>query len=253
MGRFKQLYKSKNIKYLVLHLGLIILFTSFIINAQGQAAHTLGNSPGKGVEFNPQPQGVISELPLSEPKTVGTSYIYETWHLGNIDLGERGMIRNKFIRYDLSNHFIEIKLDSVIKAVDGIYVKNFNLIDIDGISHRYVNCSEFVYDNTRLLGFFEIIDEGEYSLFLRTEAILIESDYVMQLDMGSRDHKIVKEEEFFIAHDTRVIKVPRSRNNLEVLYPEVEGLKTFLKSEKVNTKKEKDLKKLVDFLNHQET
>jgi len=253
MGRLGINNRSLFNQYFLYPLVCIWLLTSLGTNASGQAAHTLGNSPGKGVEFNPQPQGVISEVPLREPKTVGTSYLYETWHLGNLDLGDLGIIRNHFIRYDLSNHFIEIKLDSVIKAIDGIYVKNFNLIDIDGVLHRYINCGDFVYEDTRLLGFFEIIDEGDYSLFLRTEAILIESDYVMQLDMGNRDHKIVKEEEFFISRDKQVIKVPRSRHGLEALYPEVEGLKTFLKSERVNTKKEKDLRKLIDFLNHQET
>jgi hypothetical protein len=214
-----------------------------------QAAHTLGGSQSRGIEFNPQPQGVISEMPLTEPQTIGTSYLFDTWHLGNIDLGENGMIRNQFIRYDLANHYVEIKFDSIIKAVDGIFVNNFSLVDINGLLRNYVNCGQYVYEDTRLLGFFEIISEGEYSLFLRTESVFIESDYVMQVDMGKRDHKIVKEEEYYIANNKGVIKVPRSRSNILEIYSSTEGLREFLKKEKISTKNASDLRKLVDFLN----
>jgi hypothetical protein len=234
----------------ILFLIPMVIITLSLEDIYAQAAQTLGNQ-GKGIEFNPQPQGVISEMPLTEPKTIGTSYLFDTWHLGNIDLGENGMIRNQFIRYDLANQFIEIKFDSIIKAVDGIFVDNFSLVDIDGLLRNYVNCNQYVYEDTRLLGFFEIITDGEYSLFLKTESVFIESDYVMQLDMGTRDHKIIKNEEYYIANNNGVIKVPKSRSNILEIYSSTEGLKEFLKKEKISTKNASDLKKLVDFLNKQ--
>lgn len=234
-------------------LFLITIFTLVlsIEDIFAQAAHTMGGNQGSGIELNPQPQGVISEMPLTEPKTIGTSYLFDTWHLGNLSMGKSGMIRNQFIRYDLANHFIEIKFDSLIKAVDGIFVTDFSLVDVNGLLRNYINCNQYVYEDTRLLGFFEIIAEGEYSLFLRTESVFIESDYIMQLDMGTRDHKIIKEEEYFIANNKDVIKVPKSRNSILEIYPSVEGLKEFLKKEKISTKNVSDLKKLVDFLNKQ--
>jgi len=241
---FREFHK---ILFLITIVTMVLSFEEIF----AQAAHTLGGNNGSGIEFNPQPQGVISEMPLTEPKTIGTSYLFDTWHLGNINMGKSGKIRNQFIRYDLANHLIEIKFDSLIKAVDGIFVTDFNLVDIDGLLRNYVNCNQYVYEDTRLLGFFEIIAEGEYSLLLRTESIFIESDYIMQLDMGTRDNKIIKEEEYFIANNKNVIKVPKSRSNILEIYPSIEGLKEFLKKERISTKKVSDLKKLLDYLNKQ--
>ena len=241
---FRRLHK---ILFLITVVSMVLAWEDI----HAQAANTLGGNQSQGIEFNPQPQGVISEMPLTEPKIIGTSYLFDTWHLGNIDLGENGMIRNQFIRYDLANHYIEIKFDSTIKAVDGIFVDNFSVVDIDGLLRNYVNCGQYAYEDTRLLGFFEIIVEGEYSLFLKTESVFIESDYVMQLDMGARDHKIIKDEEYYIANNKGVIKVPKSRRNILEIYPSVEGLKEFLKKERISTKNVSDLKKLADFLNKQ--
>ena len=228
---------------------LIIFFTGLLIPYSGLPQATLGNVSGKGIDMNTHANGFVTEIPMASPKTVGSSLLYDQWLTSNLDFGSKGKASGLYIRYDVLNSIFDIRLKDKVKSIDGSLVERFSLVDTLGKTHFYVNCNQFKNEKSPFTGFFEILVEGKYQLFLKTEAVIIESTYVPALDLGEKNNKIDQKTAHYIAREKDALKVPSSKKALGQLFPEINGLVKYMKSAKINLRSEVDLKKLVTYMN----
>jgi hypothetical protein len=95
-------------------------------------------------------------------------------------------------------------------------VKSFVWIDsLTRKPHYFVNGKDFKSnDNTTLSGFFEVLEEGDFTLLSKTEVAVKKSNYNESLDMGDRDDRIIKKAKFYYLHNGKVNELPSSRKKL---------------------------------------
>jgi hypothetical protein len=240
--------------------GVIILFLSacFIpdrcqsqFTPGGSLPQTsLGGVSGKSIEMDIRDNGFVTEIPSASPKTTGSSLLFDQWLLSDLDFGPRGKASGIYIRYDILNSIFDIRLKDKIKSIDGSNVERFSLVDSVRRTHFYVNCSQFKNEKTPFIGFFEIMTEGKYQLFMKTDAVLVEGNYVQALDLGEKNNRISQNTAYYIARDKDVYKVLSSKKALVQVFPEINGLANYMKSAKINLRKSGDLKMLVTYMNN---
>ncbi|HLF34082.1 MAG TPA: hypothetical protein VI583_07590 [Cyclobacteriaceae bacterium] len=230
----------------IMTLSILILFSGF----KGFSQATLGDVRGKSIDMQTYAYGYVTEIPVITHNLVGSSYLFDEWRPSIIDFGKHGKAEGLYIRYDLMNYVFQIQLNDKVKTIDGYHVEKFSLRDSLGKTHVYVNCSQFKTDETHLVGFFEVLSEGKYQLLKRTEAVIIESNYVQALDLGEKDDKISKKSFFYISRNDEVSKVPSSKKSMQQTYPEITELGDFLKTNKIKLRKTADLIKVVQIMNN---
>jgi hypothetical protein len=239
--------------------GSLIIFLAIILNrsacfaqAPGGALPTtsLGGNAGQAIEMDIRDNGFVTQIPGASAKTKGSSLLYEQWLPANLDFGAKGKAEGLYIRYDILNLLIHIRLKDKIKSIDGSIVDRFSLTDSSGRIHNYINCNKFTSEKTPYIGFFEILTEGNYQLFLKTDAVIIEANYNAALDLGEKDNEISQKSAYYIARDKEVIKVTSSKKTLLKGFPEIKGLDKYIKSEKINLRQATDLIKVVAFMNN---
>ncbi len=224
---------------------IIYLFSNPVL-----AQEVLGGSYGKGIDFNTQNNGIITQIPAAPGRLEGNSYLYDHWLVSSLDFGEKGKAEGLYIRYDLLNAIFEIRLQNQVKLISSRYVHGFSVIDTTGIKHVYINCDTFKIAGERNPeGFFEILLQGKYSLLLYTQAIIIKSNYVTALDMGYRNDKISLQKSYLIAEDKTAYPVPGSKKKLMSLFSKVDGVGQYLKDRNIHLRKSSDLQQFVQFLN----
>ena len=243
-------YRFKNFGDIIYGTGMLMIFlTLFLIPFSGISQATLGGVAGKGIDMNIHDNGFITEIPMASPKTLGSALLFDQWLPSNLDFGSKGKAAGLYIRYDILNSIFDIRLKDKVKSIDGSLVERFSLVDTLGKTHFYVNCNQFKNEKSPFTGFFEILVEGKYQLFLKTEAVIIESTYVPALDLGEKNNKIDQKTAHYIAREKDALKVPSSKKALGQLFPEINGLVKYMKSAKINLRSEVDLKKLVTYMN----
>ena len=244
----KKSKKEPGHKILILILSVLQGFSlSFLSGAKAQGV--LGGEFGKGIDINTQSNGVVTQIPMAPAGLEGNSYLFDQWLPSSLDFGSLGKADGLYIRYDLMNSLFEVRLQNQVRLVNNGYVHAFSVTDTTGIVHQFMNCSSFAFPGAPVVGFFEILSDGKYRLLLYTKAVIIKSNYVMALDMGYKNDKISKQENFFIARENEAFKVPPARKNLILLFPEKKGLGEYLKQNKINIHKVTGLKKLAGYLN----
>ncbi len=97
--------------------------------------------------------------------------------------------------------------------------------------------------------FFESIVEGKYTLLLYHEAIKQKAEYHPVLNTGSKSEKIVEKQTYYLLQDGKVFRVPTKKKAAIKFFGNYINAADYMKTHKVNFKKEEDLIALFDFMN----
>lgn len=180
----------------------------------------------------------------------GDYYLEESWLMGHVMLNTGFEIKDIPIRYDLYNHYLEIKFDKSIKVLNESRIESFRTFERSGSEKKYINASTFKLEDVPLLGFYEVLAEGECNLLKKTKIKIKEPDYVPAFDMGSMDTEIIKKTDYFLAFDETVYPIANGNNkNLAHFKEHKAVLKDYIKSNKLRFKRPDDAIKIVDFYN----
>ncbi len=237
------------------HTLLLLLFIGYnfclpkILLSQSMA----GGLPGKGIDMNTVPGGVVSEIKFSEPITVGNTYLNDQWILANIELYSGQVIEQFPVKYDLANNQIEIKASPELKYLNGIRVKRFTLMEESGIKRVFINLLEYKPENRSYTGFVEVIYDNNWVLLERIYTELIEGTYNAVLDIGERNNKIVKKSNYFISNGKQLFPVERNKKKFSSQFSNPKMLLKFIKNNNIQLKSAADLSRLVDFLSEQKS
>lgn len=196
---------------------------------------------------------ILYGIPLPEGKIIGDTYLDTRWRKSSILLYENNkMIEGFPVRYDIRTDEVEIKSKKAIKVVKGTKVKSFVWIDSASKNLEYfVNAKDFKdADNVPYSGFFQVLTDGKVSLFKKTLIEIKKADYNIQLNVGSRDDKILKKSEFYVLKDNQVIELPASKKKVIALFDEKsEVMDRFIKENNLSVTKGDQLKIIFDHYN----
>ena len=137
-------------------------------------------------------------IPLPEGEIIGDTYLDIHWKNSSILLyGSEKLIEGFPIRYDIMANEMEVKSKKGIRVLQGTKIKSFVWVDsVTKAPDYFVNAKEFKDEsNVPCSGFFQVLSEGSFPLFKKTEIEIKKADYNIQFNVGSQDDKILKKSE----------------------------------------------------------
>lgn len=162
-------------------------------------------------------------IPLPEGKVIGDTYLDTNWKTGSIMLYDKEkMIERYPIRYDIYTNELDIKTGQQVKVIAGNKIKSFSWIDSSYAEPVYfINARDFKNEaGTQLSGFFQVLVDGPLPLLCKTDIVIRKADYNVQMNVGSKDDKILKKEKYYYLKDGKAREVPAGKKKMLALFGE---------------------------------
>lgn len=226
---------------------LILLFASTTAFAQVKV------SPHSKLLFQRSPLGFVSELPGPPPGTVGSAYYVDDWLTTDLFLKSETKLEGAKVRLDLSSQNFEILHEGAIKILPGERVLSFQWITGKGEQEVFVRGDYITAEGLKLTGFMKLLSDTEPFRLMEFYTVeKLSANYNPQLDVGTKDHQIVKKSRTFVAKDKLVLEVKGGKKKFisdfkEVFQTDVSGI---VKEFDIDTRDEEELRVLLKQLNY---
>lgn len=237
-------------------LFLLISITVISTNSFGQAAippqlraeNTLDRMSSKNSLSG---SDILYGLPVPPGTTIGDNYLNKEWNQATFLLYQsEKMIEGYPAKFDIQSDLFEVKTKNGIKILDNSKVKNVVWIDsLTSLPHYFVNGKEYRIEGVPSSGILEILVDGIFPLFKKTELLVKEPTYNVAFDVGSRDKKIIQKEIIYYGKDKDLIRVKNKKDVLAAAGDRAAEVEAFVKSNKLGLNKETDIKRVFEFLN----
>ncbi len=180
-------------------------------------------------------------IPPEPKRLIGNFYLDNKWNKASILLYKnREIVEGYFVRYNISTNIFEVRPEDSeeVSTIPGLRVQNIVWIDSEHRVPRYfVNGMDFKEDGSPILGFFEVLVDGEKPLLRRTKATIKESNYNQALMIGDRDDQILKRNTYYYIQDSEIIEIPKKKKKFFALFGgKSEEIKKFAGDNRVNLK-----------------
>ncbi|RDB07615.1 hypothetical protein [Runella aurantiaca] len=226
-------------------------------NQLTNTARDLINLNGFKINANNANTGLFD---IKGPKgnVVGNPYLDSTWQTGSIKLykkigppGREGdSIGNVPLRLDLFVNELEIKIASTqdVRVLAGDYIRFFTL---EGPERRiFLNVNQFRSEDN-MKGFVELIKGGRLSLVELTKLSIIKPNYNEAMALGSKDTKIVKNNQYFVVKGNTLISIGTSKKKLlDAMADRADDVDEFIKTNKLSLKSRPDITKVFAYYNN---
>jgi hypothetical protein len=210
-------------------------------------------SPHSKLMFQRVAQGFVSELPPPPPSTIGTTYYDEEWLAADIFLKGETKLENVRVKLDLSSQNFEILHEGSIKILPGDRVLSFQWINGKGVQEAFVRGDYITSEGLKLTGFMKLLSDTEpYKLLEFATVEKLQANYNPQLDVGTKDHQIVKKFRTFIARDKLVLEVKGGKKKFITDFKEIfqTDVSTIVKEFNIDTRDDEELLVLLKQLNY---
>ncbi|GEM_PF-1529814 len=170
------------------------------------ALTTLSVSPGY----------LLYGIPETSGGTVGDAYLNSDWKKATLKFsGNEKEFNIQQCKINLYSNQIEVNYHNAIMAIDGSKVERFILEKGEATQRVFLNASAYKIVGITQVGFLEELVIGNTFLFRKVRVIVKRPDYNIQLNVGSKNTKIVKEKTLCFAKGTELINVKSmKRKNL---------------------------------------
>lgn len=152
--------------------------------------------------------------------------------------------KDLMIKYDILNQELNVNIKNVAMVAPNDVMAGFVFL---GINQKFICIKPKNWEKEK--SFFEVHEEGEYSLLSFHNATKIKPNYNTALDAGNKDEKIVQKETFYLLKAGKIFEIPRKKKAATNFFNKYSKARKYLKKNKVNPKKKGDLQALVRFLN----
>ncbi|HYG01339.1 MAG TPA: hypothetical protein VD927_02790 [Chryseosolibacter sp.] len=205
-------------------------------------------------EFNPltitgNASNWKTEIPLASPKTLGSSYLTESWLPGQIILRNKHRLPPLSIRIEIEQELIEVKSENSIKYVN---LRDVNKVIMTGAlqGHDVVeNGANYSIDGTPISGVVITDTTSSMKVVKHLYIEILPANYNVAMDVGSRDNRKMLREHLYLANGNDLISCRLStRKILPKLGSYEQKARAILKSHRLNLSKERDLKQFLTLL-----
>ncbi len=179
---------------------------------------------------------------------VGTPYVDDNWQNAVIVLREGDRFSNVPIRYDIYSDILEIKVGDQVKGLEGSKAGGFSVVS-NGSERRFMRASRFKADEP-LAGFLEVLDSGKIELLKHYAVTVVKPDYSPQMNVGSRDYKVLHKHTFYYTTEGVTHEVPKQRKKLLAIFSDHQTeVSDFVRNEHIDLDEEAGLKRVFNFYN----
>jgi hypothetical protein len=186
------------------------------VNAQSDVQDnvTATNAIDAFVNYTVSPGYLLYGIPVSSGEIVGNAYLNDTWKKAILKLaGQDKEFNIQECKINLYSNQIEINFKNSIKAIDGSKVEKFILGDLDTSAQGfYKNANTYKVDGAPQVGFLEVLVDGSTPLVKKTVVIIKRPDYNIQLNVGNKNTRIIKEEVLYFAKGDELINIKTIKN-----------------------------------------
>ncbi len=229
---------------------LVILFTFLMLLFSVQIS---GQNLSPQSQRSPQFEDLFNGLPIVTPNShvSGDIYLNDKWKLGTITLTERkDTIKGFQIRYNVYFNEIEVNAQSGVRRLTSARVKRFSFEDsILRRSTEFVNSTQYLLDGVPLIGFFELLVNGQMPLLKRYTMTIKEPDYLPALTAGSRDIEIRKQTDYYIAIGNVLKAVKGKKKLLEAFGEKAATVKSYMKVNDLYPSTQDGLIRILEYYN----
>ncbi|MGB5228167.1 MAG: hypothetical protein WBN55_07875 [Eudoraea sp.] len=232
---------------LLVLIGILASHTTLSAQATVKSRHNF--------ESTSQIMDIIESKLLEEKKIVydmrdviGSPYLTEEFVKGTLFLNEKNY-GDYLFRYNIFRDEVEFKKDTYapiesVKKIEGILIE---LDDNTKISVHTLTIDTNTYERKFLV---ELV-EGNYQLNKLVRAKFTAPKKAETSLAADVKGKFTKIEEFYVINEDKVEKLVNRKKDLKKQFPdEGEKMMAFVNKEKINLKKEDDLKKLFQYINN---
>jgi len=195
--------------------------------------------------------GMVTGIPAA-PGVVGDAFLNGSFSESNLLMfeGER-IITGYRVKYDILKDDFYLMHKNLFRVLSGSMIRNFSMTDsLTGSKSFYINGKLLKdVDGTELSGFYEVMVDGPSALLKKTVAIVKAPDFHPALNVGSKDHRVIKMNSYYYCIDNVVQKIPAAKNISAVLPAQPDAMTKFIKSNSLSLKEEMDLKRLFEQYN----
>lgn len=230
-------------------LTIIILNFSLVAFSQDYSSLNMDKLNGRGglkttdyMIGKPMPPGYVT----------GSYHLYDEFYIGGVLLKDDRQIKDYPLKVDLYNSSLEIDDNGTIKDLSGIRINKFWWYNEKSKQdQKFTNCDNYTIDDTKLVGFFEVLDSGKYQLLIRHSLNVKQPTYVEGLNMGDRDAKFLKKKDIYLSNPDKQLLEFLKKNIKKTTFFKDDGkkVKTYLKENKVNANDIGEVRAFVRFIN----
>ncbi|MEQ8425614.1 MAG: hypothetical protein RIA63_12945 [Cyclobacteriaceae bacterium] len=202
---------------------------------------TLGNS------------GALYGVDSPPGRVKGDYYLDSRWNKGAILAYEVDkVIEGYLVKYDINGNSIEIKASKIHRLISVDRVQSIVWYDsLTSAPHAFVNAKEFKENGVPLTGLIEVVSDGKIPLMKRTTLYVKKPNYVVAMDVGSKDTEIMKLEKFYYAKGKDLFEVKKKKDLLVLFGDKGPEMDEFIKRNAINLRQEAGLKILFSHYNAQ--
>ncbi|MFM8912517.1 MAG: hypothetical protein ACKOE6_06275 [Flammeovirgaceae bacterium] len=200
-------------------------------------------------DLNSLQSGSIPNLPSAPPGLQGDVYLTSHFQESSFTLykGEQ-KLNGFFSKLDLQRNEFNVITPQGVRVLNGDLVQSVVSLDsLTKIPRYYFNGKSFKSPSgVPYSGFFELLVEGNIPLLKRTDVELLKANFNPALNVGSKDHKYIKNTSFFYLKNG--VAQPISKKNFFAIFGDRQKeMEVYGKSKRL--KAENDLISIFEYFN----
>lgn len=203
-------------------------------------------------------QGVVGNVvPLSSmggntPGLIGDVYLYQDYRKATFLLYDNDKVAQGYAtRLDLQRNEFDVKVGKGIKSLPGSYVRSLFWRDsLTNSAQYYVNAKDYKNEeDVPYIGFFQILSEGDLTLFKITELIFKPAERVVAHSTGSKDNRFIKKGHLYYAIGRKAIELPARKGVRKLFESKSVEMDKYVKVNEMDLTKESHLTAAFDYYN----
>ena len=156
------------------------------------------------------PGGVIETVNLEKSSVIeGSFFINDDWSVGDVLLYNGKAITSMPLKYNLRDEML-LLLDAnqISRVIRDDEIEKFEWFDVRKRQNKlFVNCLNYKLEGVPIVGFFEIVTEGQVELLLYRTLILDEGYYSITHDAGQLNDEYKIKETLYLSSDQELFEV----------------------------------------------
>lgn len=195
---------------------------------------------------------IMGQPILSKPYTdvQGSAYLYDNWMKGSVSTSKNVTYDGVYLKYDQVADELMFKSESGEAKIFVQPVTEFTInvgTDNAVLATRLFRTGFIPVDGASPHTFYEVLADGQTQLLKRTSKSIFE-----ELPYGSstKVKKFQADTHYYLAKDTKLTKIRNDKKALlKALSDKATELEAYIKTNKLDLKKDADLAKVVDYYN----
>ena len=173
----------------------------------------------------------------------GSPFISKSWISGDASLVNGKTFKSIDLKYD------EVKDALIFRGKEDKAFYFTDLIKEFNLNEKMFKSGFLPYKDFSSQSFFEIITSGKITLLKKNDKKIVETK---EYNSTTTAKKVIDNFNFYIAKDNKIIAT--QKDNLKIIVNVIDSKKSneiveFASNNKLNSKKEEDLKKIIDYYN----